>query len=89
MALQQLNHKRTSPPRPPGQESRPASYLLLLSATDQGWRIVDVEMALAKDRSGLIYIITMQHPAASVHRELILPRTLLTEKLLADMRTDD
>jgi hypothetical protein len=63
--------------------------MLLLSALDKGWRIVDVELTLAKDRSGLLYIITMQHPASSVHREMILPCTALTENVLTDIRTDD
>ena len=89
MALQQLNYKRTLPSPPRHQGLRPASYMLLLSALDKGWRIVDVELTLAKDKSGLLYIITLRHPASSVHREMILPCTALTENVLTDIRTDD
>jgi hypothetical protein len=89
MALQQLNHRNLPPALPRRQATRPASYMLLLSALAQGWRIVDVELTPAKNGTGLLYLITLQHPAATLYRELILPCTALTENVLSSARTDD
>ncbi|MBN2386449.1 MAG: hypothetical protein JXB85_05475 [Anaerolineales bacterium] len=88
MNLQKVDRKqvRHLASRQAYAQVRPASYMVLLSALDEGWRIVDVELTPAKDQNGYIFIITLNHPAARLLQEMTLPCNTMTENLLHDAR---
>jgi hypothetical protein len=62
----------------------PNSYMLLLSALDQGWQIIKVELTPSWDQYGFVYLVTLEcqsHPHA---RQVILPHNSLVETLLQE-----
>ena len=73
----------TQTPRTPSYVSN--SYLLLLSALDNGWRVRHVELAPSWDQLGLIYIVTLRRDRPDYAQQLILPKNALSEELLAEM----
>lgn len=62
----------------------PNSYLLLLSALDNGWFIRKVELLPSWDQHGLIYLVTLNLYTADHSQQLILPRNPLVDQLLAE-----
>ena len=60
----------------------PNSYMLLLSALDQGWKVVKVELAPSLDQYGFIYLVTLKRQFHSHTQQLILPNNSLVENLL-------
>jgi hypothetical protein len=72
------------------QESRcaaylPNSYMLLLSALDQDWKIMKVELAPSWDQYGFIYLVTLKRPAHARAQQLILPHYAPVEDLLQEV----
>lgn len=63
----------------------PNSYLLLLSALDNGWQVKRVELAPSWDQEGLIYLVTLSRGMHGYAQQLILPRNAFIEELLASM----
>ena len=66
---------------------QPASYMLLLSALDQGWQIAKAEVAPSWDQTEFVYLVTLRHTASFNSQELILSRNPLTENLLNEIGT--
>ena len=62
----------------------PNSYMLLLSALDQGWKVTKVELSPSWDQYGFIYLVTLKRPSHSHARQLILPHNSLVENLLQE-----
>ena len=62
----------------------PNSYMLLLSALDQGWKVIKVELAPSWDQYGFIYLVTLKHPSNQHTQQLILPHTSLVASLLQE-----
>jgi hypothetical protein len=62
----------------------PNSYMLLLSALDQGWKITKVELAPSWDQHGFIYLVTLNRPHRQIVRQLILPQNTFVMYLLQD-----
>jgi hypothetical protein len=58
------------------------SYSLLLSALDQGWRIVKVELAPSWDQYGFIYLVTLKHHSRKHSQQLILPKNYTVKNLI-------
>jgi len=72
------------------QESRspayvPNSYLLLLSALDQGWQIQRIELVPSWDQQGFIYLVTLRREMSEYTQQRILPKNALISELLAGM----
>jgi len=65
----------------------PNSYMLLLSALDQGWKVVKVEMAPSLDQYGFIYLVTLKRQFHPHTQQLILPHNSLVENLLSEIGT--
>jgi hypothetical protein len=63
----------------------PNSYMLLLSALDQGWKVVKVELAPSLDQYGFIYLVTLKRQFRSHTQQLILPNNSLVENLLGEV----
>ena len=62
----------------------PNSYVLLLSALDQGWKVIKVELAPSWDQYGFIYLVTHKRQSHLYARQLILPHNSLVENLLQE-----
>jgi hypothetical protein len=62
----------------------PNSYMLLLSAIDQGWKVINVELAPSWDQYGFIYLVSLKHPSHLHIQQLILPNNALVETLLQE-----
>jgi hypothetical protein len=62
----------------------PNSYMLLLSALDQGWKVSDIELAPSWDQYGFIYLVTLKRPSYPRTQQLILPHNSLVEDLLQE-----
>jgi hypothetical protein len=65
----------------------PNSYMLLLSALDQGWKVVKVELAPSLDQYGFIYLVTLKRQFHPHTQQLILPNNSLVENLLSEVGT--
>ena len=65
----------------------PNSYVLLLSALDQGWKVIKVELAPSWDQYGFIYLVTLKRQSHLYARQLILPHNSLVENLLQECGT--
>jgi hypothetical protein len=63
----------------------PNSYMLLLSAMDQGWKVVKIELAPSLDQYGFIYLVTLKRQFHSHTQQLILPDNSLVENLLCEL----
>jgi hypothetical protein len=62
----------------------PNSYMLLLSALDEGWKVIKVELAPSWDQYGFIYLVTLKRQSHPHARQLILPHNALVENLLQE-----
>ena len=62
----------------------PNSYLLLLSALDNGWFIGKVELLPSWDQHGLIYLVNLHLYTTDHCQQLILPKNPLVDELLAE-----
>jgi|YNPBryBLVA2012_1023415.scaffolds.fasta_scaffold06231_5 hypothetical protein len=62
----------------------PNSYLLLLSALDNGWRIQKVELRPSWDQHGLVYLVSLYLYTSDHTQEILLPRTPLVESFLEE-----
>jgi len=62
----------------------PNSYMLLLSALDQGWKVIKVELAPSWDQYGFIYLVTLKRSAHFHAQQLILPHNSMVEELLRE-----
>jgi hypothetical protein len=60
----------------------PNSYMLLLSAMDQGWQVIKVELTPSWDQYGFIYLVTLKRQSHPHAQQLILPQNALVESLL-------
>ena len=71
------------PVRPAGKS---AGYLLLLSALDMGWKILEVARLVPFNDflGGGSYILTIFHPIRLVVRQIVVARTLEVDVLLKD-----
>jgi hypothetical protein len=65
----------------------PNSYMLLLSAVDQGWKIVKAELAPSWDQHGFIYLVTLTCQTHDHSQQLILPQNSLVANLLQEYGT--
>ena len=63
----------------------PNSYMLLLSALDQGWKVMKVELAPSWDQNGFIYLVTLKRPTHTRAQQVILPHNALVEALLQEV----
>jgi hypothetical protein len=63
----------------------PNSYLLLLSALDNGWQIRQVELAPSWDQHGFIYLVTLRQGQPDYAQQLILPKNALIDELFKEM----
>ena len=62
----------------------PNSYMLLLSALDQGWKVSKVELAPSWDQYGFIYLVSLNRQSHPRAQQLILPHNKLVESLLQE-----
>ena len=62
----------------------PNSYMLLLSALDQGWKVIKIELAPSWDQYGFIYLVSLKRTSHPHTRQLILPNNALVESLLQE-----
>jgi hypothetical protein len=62
----------------------PNSYMLLLSALDQGWKVIKVELTPSWDQYGFIYLVTLKSQSHLRSQQLILPYNKLVENLLQE-----
>ena len=62
----------------------PNSYMLLLSALDQGWQVSKVEQAPSWDQHGFIYLVTLMYQSHQHFHQLILPQNALVANLLQE-----
>jgi len=60
----------------------PNAYLLLLSAMDNGWRLIKAELLPSWDQHGFIYRVTLSLFATDHTQQLILPKNPLVDTLL-------
>ena len=60
----------------------PNSYILLLSALDQGWKVIKVELVPSWDQYGFIYLVTLKHQSRYQAQQLILPKNSIVENLI-------
>ncbi len=65
----------------------PNSYLLLLSALDNGWRISRVDLVSSWDQHGLIYVVALRKDR-NLPQEIILPKNALVASLLDEYFSD-
>jgi hypothetical protein len=63
----------------------PNSYMLLLSALDQGWKVIKIELSPSWDQYGFIYLVSLKHQSHLHSRQLILPNNALVETLLQEV----
>ncbi len=62
----------------------PNSYLLLLSALDNGWRIQNVQLRPSWDQHGLVYLVSIYLYTSDHTQEIILPRVPLVDSFLEE-----
>ena len=69
----------------PGRPARkPADYLLLLSALDEGWQIVETTRLLDPDRQSGDYLLTLFHPTRLLLHQLTVSPIPEVEWMLKD-----
>ena len=65
----------------------PNSYMLLLSAIDQGWNVINVELSPSWDQYGFVYLVSLKRQSHPHIQQLILPHNTLVENLLQEIGT--
>ncbi len=75
--------KLQEPARPTG---KPADYLLLLSALDEGWKILETARLVPFNDflNGGSYMLTIFHPIRLLVRQIVVSRTPELDALLKD-----
>ena len=63
------------------------SYMLLLSALDQGWKVIKVELAPSWDQYGFIYLVTLKRQSHQHTQQLIMPHNAIVANLLQEFGT--
>jgi hypothetical protein len=58
--------------------------MLLLSALDNGWRIAEIVLKPSWDQNGFIYLLTLRHTDHRHTQQLVLPKNVQVETLLAE-----
>ncbi len=78
-----LWNKLQEPARPAG---KPADYLLLLSALDEGWKILETARVIPFNNFGRggAYMLTLFHPRRPLARQLVVTRSPEVDLLLKD-----
>jgi hypothetical protein len=76
-------NKLQEPARPAG---KPADYLLLLSALDEGWKILETARLVPFNDflRGGSYMLTIFHPIRLVVRQIVVARSAEVDALLKD-----
>jgi hypothetical protein len=76
-------NKLQEPARPAG---KPADYLLLLSALDEGWKILETARLVPFNDflRGGSYMLTIFHPIRLVVRQIVVARSAEVDVLLKD-----
>lgn len=76
-------NKLQEPARPAG---KPADYLLLLSALDEGWKILETARLVPFNDflRGGSYMLTIFHPIRLVVRQIVVARSAEVDMLLKD-----
>ena len=62
----------------------PNSYMLLLSALDQGWKIIKAELVPSWDQYGFICLVTLKRQSNQTTQQLILPQNTLVSSLIQE-----
>lgn len=62
----------------------PTSYMLFLSALDNGWQVESIELAPSWDQYGFIYLVTLRRHSHKFSQKIILPKNPIVEHLLFD-----
>ena len=65
----------------------PNSYMLLLSAIDEGWKVIKIELAPSWDQHSFIYLVTLKGQSHQHTQQLILPQNSLVANLLQEYDT--
>ena len=65
----------------------PNSYMLLLSALDQGWKVIKAELVPSWDQHGFIYLVTLKRQSHQHTQQLILPQNSLVANILQEYST--
>jgi hypothetical protein len=68
--------------------SVPNSYLLVLSAMDNGWHIGKVELVPSWDQHGLVYLVTLHLYTSEHSQQLIVPKNPFMDSLLDNYNVD-
>lgn len=64
----------------------PSSYLLLLSALDEGWQVRRIHLRPSWDQYSFVYLVNLWHPALRRCQQIVLPKTEQVESLLLPYR---
>jgi hypothetical protein len=85
LATSQL--KKASP-RPIDPDPNLATFLpsplLLQLVIENGWQVIRTELAPSQDQNGFVYLVTLKSASRLQSHQLVLPRTALIEKILAE-----
>jgi hypothetical protein len=68
----------------PHGETYLPSPLVLVMVLENGWRVINVELAPSQDQLGLVYLVTLKSDSRQQIQQIMLPRTDLIEKLLEE-----
>ena len=70
------------------QEARCDTYLpsplLLALILENGWKVVNIDLAPSQDQLGFVYLVTLKSDSRQQYQQLMLPRTTLIEKILEE-----
>jgi hypothetical protein len=58
------------------------SPILLHLFLENGWKVVKIELVPSEDQLGFIYLVTLESDSCQQYKQLVLPRTILIEKIL-------
>jgi hypothetical protein len=60
------------------------SPLLLALILENGWKVVNIDLAPSQDQLGFVYLVTLKSISRQQYQQLMLPRTTLIEKILEE-----
>ena len=60
------------------------SPLLLVLILENGWKVVNIDLAPSQDQLGFVYLVTLKSDSRQQYQQLMLPRTTLIEKILEE-----
>jgi hypothetical protein len=58
------------------------SPILLHLFIENGWKVVKIELVPSEDQFGFVYLVMLESDSCQQYKQLVLPRTLLIEKIL-------